>query len=182
MSELTATIQVYALSATIQTASLTASILPGGLSADVAPQSFTANIAAYNITASVTAGIRGIDGLPGSAAEEISGTAGENLSALRVVRAKAGGIFYCDSSDTADADTAIGITSAAASLGATVTIRAFGEMSDNSWDWEMGKPVYFTSTGALTQTPPATGFAQIIAVPASATKINITLRNAIQLT
>ncbi len=176
--ELTATIRVYALAATINTASLTAVITPGGLTANIQPANLTATLQVYNLTAQVTAGMQGE---PGSAAEEIIAIAGENLSALTVVRAKTGGVFKCDSSNALDADTAIGITSSAAALGSNVRIRSFGAYANALWNWTMGIPIFLNSASALTQTPPAFGFVQQLAVPSSPTSIMINIKQSIKL-
>jgi len=33
------------------------------------------------------------------------------------------------------------------------------------WSWDLGKPIFFTSTGALSQAIPSTGFVQQVGVP-----------------
>ena len=158
---------------------MTANILPGGLTASVAPVSLTSNINVYNITASV---VSGIQGPPGASAQDGTFTAGENISALRVVRSGPSGVVYADSSDLADADMAIGISTISAVQGASVTVKSGGLMTDVSWNWTLDKPIYFTSTGALTQTAPTTGFSQQVATPATATTINVNINQSIKLT
>lgn len=108
-------------------------------------------------------------------------TAGENLSALRVVKIESGQAFYADSSDATDRNKVLGITTQAADAGDQISIQTAGEFEDGVWSWTVGTPIFFNSSGALTQTPPSSGFLQAVANPITATKVWIQLQPSILL-
>lgn len=108
-------------------------------------------------------------------------TAGEALGGHRVVIASNGEAFYADSTDTDDVGLVRGITVGAVSSGATATIQVYGPMIEPTWNWTPDLPIYFTSTGVLTQTIPTSGFLQQVAVAETATKIFIDLQTPIVL-
>lgn len=74
-----------------------------------------------------------------------------------------------------DADLLAGITSAAGVLGSTVDVTVKGLMSEPSWNWTPGQPVFIGSLGVLTQIPSTTGLIRRIAWAVSATEINVDL-------
>lgn len=106
-------------------------------------------------------------------------TAGQALSALRVVRLVGGSAVYANSSDAAQAGQAVGVTTQAAAFGAVVSVRRDGRISDSSWNWTYGNPVYFNSAGALTQSPPTTGFIQVVGYPLGATELIVNFEQPI---
>ena len=103
-------------------------------------------------------------------------TAGENLGGHRVVIASNGEAFYADSSDADDVGLVRGITVGAANDGDLATVQVYGPMVEPSWTWTPDLPIYFTSSGVLTQTLPTSGFLQQVAVAETATKIFIDLQ------
>lgn len=88
--------------------------------------------------------------------DDVSLTAGTNLSALRAVTSDANGEAVYASNDTLANAQVIGITSNAASAGAGVTIKTSGILTDASWSWTKGT-VYLGTNGQLTQTTPSGG-------------------------
>lgn len=88
-------------------------------------------------------------------------TAGENLSALRVIRSNGSAGFYADAGTPGHADQIIGLSVTAALAGAAVTIRHDGEVQDAGLSLSAG-PIYCGAAGALTQTAPASGFVRRI--------------------
>jgi hypothetical protein len=80
--------------------------------------------------------------------------AGEDLSALRVVRLGAPGQVVLARPPELEAQAPLGITTIAANAGGTVTVRSRGELQDNSWSWSVGQPVLLGLDGALTQAQP----------------------------
>lgn len=94
--------------------------------------------------------------------QDITRTAGVNLSALRVVTLDASGnAVYATNTSVADS-VVLGVTLTAANSGAAVGIRAFGIIEDNAWSFAKG-PVFLGTNGTLTQTAP-TGGAVIVHV------------------
>ncbi|MBK8912950.1 MAG: DUF2190 family protein [Chlorobi bacterium] len=114
-------------------------------------------------------------GVPGPAgSEDITITAGESLGGHRVVTTNAAGHAIYASSATSDhAGRLLGVTTGAASSGATATIRTRGEMTEAGWAWIPGGLLYLSTNGMLSHTPPATGFAQVIGYAMTATTIFI---------
>jgi len=97
--------------------------------------------------------------------------AGENLSALRVVRGDgSGAVVYASYDDEANAGAIVGITTTAALLGDFVFVRIGGMMTDASWSWSLGT-IWLGLNGALTQTPTEAGALVPVARAISSTRI-----------
>jgi hypothetical protein len=95
-------------------------------------------------------------GLVPSGGNDITLTAGTNLSALRIVTTDANGdAVYADNS-SALLSVAIGITITSAGTGSQVTVATGGLVSDASWSWTKGS-VYLGSNGFITQAAPSGG-------------------------
>jgi hypothetical protein len=94
------------------------------------------------------------------------------ISGHRVVRATADGkVGYASSANPGDAQLIIGISMNAAADGDTVNVHYIGPITEPSWAWAPNMPVYCGIDGALTQTPPTSGFILIIGAAISATAI-----------
>jgi hypothetical protein len=104
--------------------------------------------------------------------------AAETLSGHRVVVANNGAARYPVRLDNGDADAVIGITLNAAVAGQPVVVQASGEMTESSWNWAAG-PIWVGDNGMLTQTPPTSGWVQIIATAIAPNKIIISPRQSI---
>lgn len=107
--------------------------------------------------------------------------AGENLGGQRLVVLRNGQLFYADTTDTADLGLVIGMTVAAATTGQDTQVQFLGDLTEPSWSWTVGSPVYFNASGVPTQTQPVSGFSQIVGFASAATKIYIQLREPIAL-
>lgn len=88
--------------------------------------------------------------------QDLTLSAGENLSALRAVTTNSSGEAAYASNDTLANAQVVGITLGAASSGQSVGVKTFGTMSDNGWTWTKGA-VYLGTNGTLTQTAPSGG-------------------------
>lgn len=66
-----------------------------------------------------------------------------------------------------------GISTGAADSGSPITAQAFGVMTEPSWTWTAGNPVYAAANGTLTQTVPTTGFLLTLGIALSATALLI---------
>ena len=103
-------------------------------------------------------------------------TAGESLSALRAVTVGSDGrVIYADVMDVATRNV-IGVTETAAAEDATVRIRHQHHLTDSSWSWTPGQPVYVGAGGVLTQTPPSATYIVHVGVAISATSIFIDIQ------
>jgi hypothetical protein len=110
----------------------------------------------------------------------LSKVAGEALSGHRmVVLNSAGKAVYADNTTMTHVSKVLGMTVGSAVLDAAIDILRWGELEEPSWSWTLDLPIFLSTSGLLTQTPPTTGFSQIIGFPVSATKAYISLREPI---
>lgn len=107
--------------------------------------------------------------------------AGENLGGHRLVILRNGKLFYADTTDSLDLGLVVGMTVTSASTGQDTQVQFLGDLTEGSWSWTIGSPVYFDASGVPTQTQPSSGFSQIIGFASTATKIYIQLREPIAL-
>lgn len=107
-------------------------------------------------------------------------TAGETLSGNRVVAIVDNEAFYASHDNPDHLHLVRGITVAAAMVGSQACIQIDGPMSEPGWNWTPKLPLYLSTNGNLTHTPPTTGFSQQIAVADTATRIHINPKIPIQ--
>lgn len=149
-------------------------VLYNALTLDVVTQ--TANVDVVTNTLSLDVASGGI--VPANI--DLAAEAAINLSALRVVRLDAANKAVYADNDTAANANAVGITTSAATAGATAAIRYAGLLEDLGWAWTQG-PIYIGTSGTLTQTAPAGGLiVREVARAISATKIIIDIEPLIQ--
>jgi hypothetical protein len=109
----------------------------------------------------------------GSSSTTIEAIADGTVNGHRAVRVTGSGrVALADSSDPATAGTVIGISLTAAFDGQPVTVQVIGEIIEPTFNFTPG-PVYFNAIGALTQTIPASGYVQPIAVALDTTEISV---------
>lgn len=97
------------------------------------------------------------------------------LQPFRAVQIVAGGINYASIDDTTSQVNAIGVIGVGASSGSQSSICWGGPITNTingtgGWNWALGTPVYLSTNGNLTQTPPPanSGFTRVIGIPLSA--------------
>lgn len=117
---------------------------------DIVEQNVNVNTVNQSVTLDIASG-----GLV-PISDDVSLTAGENLSALRAVTSNASGQAVYASNNTLANAQVIGITSNAASSGGGVTIKTSGIMTDSNWAWTKGT-VFLGTNGTLTQSAPTSG-------------------------
>lgn len=129
----------------------------------------------------IISGDQGPPGVDGSAT--FSDIAGENLSALRVVRRNptTGLIEYADKDSLSEVQSVVGITTTAALSASSVTIRYIGEMQDNSWAWDTSGSLdlFLGDDGAIVSTAPSSGYFLKIGSITESDRININIGEAI---
>lgn len=86
----------------------------------------------------------------------------ENVGGNRVVRVAIGGVAYADSANILHANLVVGVTMDAASAGTQVRVQTTGEMTEPSWNWTPGEPVFNSINGTLTQASPSDGYSLIV--------------------
>jgi hypothetical protein len=98
-------------------------------------------------------------------------TAPSGISAYRAAADVAGAAQLADSSDVSQVGRVLGIVTAAAVPGSLATVQFAGQVTFNGWNWDLTKPVFLGLAGALTQTAPNSGFAQVMGTPISSTTL-----------
>lgn len=95
----------------------------------------------------------------------------------RVVAVNSNGkVVLGDYENISQVDRIVGIALTTAALGNNVIVQKLGKMVNVAWDWEVGKGIFFTSAGVLTQTVPDAGFWMNVAKVINPTTIEILLR------
>ena len=112
----------------------------------------------------VAAATLGLQGPPGAGLTVIAAVA---LGGHRVVTANG---LHCD---PAEADLAIGITTGAAASGQSASVLPSGPMTEASWTWTPGLPLFIGTSGVLTHTAPPGGKVRRVAFALTPTLINI---------
>jgi len=124
-------------------------------------------------------GVQGPAGAPGQGAVELlTRIAGENLGGHRaVIVDNDNKVYYGDRTNLAHMYKVVGITRGAANIGTNVEIQTYGLMTELSWNWIAGQPIFLGTNGLLTQIPPTNGFLLIIAKALTNTDIFISVKN-----
>lgn len=123
----------------------------------------------------------GPPGAPGPAGgAAVQRLAGESLSALRMVYELDGQVFVLSSADAAHIDLLLGLALTAAPAGNATNIQLIGAVDDAAWSWTPG-PIWLGINGALTQTPPASGFDVRLGAAVSATRVILNIEEAVRL-
>lgn len=131
----------------------------------------------------VAVGAQGPQGIPGAGggSSDILKVATTALGGQRVVISDgASNAAYASNQVLAHRDFVLGVTTGAASAGATVTVKRSGEMTEPTWSWSVGN-VWLGVNGLLTQTPPVPPalFSRIIGTAIAPTVVRIDLREPI---
>lgn len=109
-------------------------------------------------------------------------TAGAALGGHRVVHLdSAEKAQYASNAVAEHALITLGMTIGAATLNAPVDVLRSGDITEPSWNWTLGQPVYLADNGLITQTPPGAPalFQRIIGFPMTATKLYLSFRDPI---
>lgn len=101
---------------------------------------------------------------------------GETISALKVVYINNSKVYIASSGEVSQSFKIFGIAITTADVDEFGYIQRIGEMSDNSWNWNVSKPIFLGENGSLTQIPPTTGFVCQVAIPVSNTKIIVSIK------
>ena len=162
--------------------SIDASIDNQSIQTELVKQNINANIDKQEVIASINGAIVSIVGQDTKQVfSEI--ITGEAISALKVLRNDiTNTAFIADSSDTSEQNRIIGISRTAASSGFNIEYIMSGELEDSSWSWDVSKPIFFNTSGTLTQTPPISGISTMVAVPITNKKIKVKIDQGIKLT
>lgn len=138
------------------------------------------NIDLTTLSLDLNFGLPGPAGPAGPAGGEASiYTAAVILGGHRVVYLTSSATLdYADSTNPAHANLVIGITLDAAASGAPVSVQHDGLLIDPSFTFTVGM-VYVGTNGMMTQTPPTSGFLQVVGIAINATTLFVNLQEPI---
>lgn len=120
----------------------------------------------------VTTGLIGPPGPTGpSGSANVTGMAVQPVSALRAISRIGTGVEHTDVSSLNSLSKFEGVSINAAGVGFEVTIFKSGLLTDVSWNWTDGLPIFIGAGGVLTQTPSALIASQEVAIAVSPTSI-----------
>lgn len=120
----------------------------------------------------VSGGVQGPRGIPGASTQYETHVAGIILGGNRAVTVDASGALVYPNTATTTSFV-VGITTGSAVVGAEVAVQIAGTMTEASWNWTPGEPVFVGIAGVLTQTVPITGQILKVGVATTPTKIFI---------
>lgn len=109
-----------------------------------------------------------------------TGTAAEDLGGHRAVYEAADGLRYASATDTANADAVLGITTGAATTGATARYRYDGELTFPATPFTPQNPVWLGESGQLTQTPPTSALSIIVGIAKTDSILQINIQQPIE--
>lgn len=124
-------------------------------------------------------GIQGVQGEPGEGGigGTINLTAAAIVSGHRVIATDENGeAIYADKGTPSHVGRVLGISMNAATVGASVAVKTFGEFSEPTWAWNAGEPIYLGANGVLTQTPPLAGILLEVAFALTSTSIFVSIK------
>ena len=91
-----------------------------------------------------------------------------------VVTNSDGDIIYADKDAIFDGKRVIGITTQSALTGTQCALAIGGnEIYNDSWTWDINKPIYLGDDGILLQVPPTEGFVLILGIPLEEKSIRV---------
>lgn len=90
-----------------------------------------------------------------------------------------GNVILADHTDELMADRILGIGLSPAGIGGTVLVQSLSQLTYVSWNWDVGKGIFFDSDGILTQDVPLYGFIINVAKPVNSTTIEILIRQPV---
>lgn len=105
--------------------------------------------------------------------------AGRNVSGHRVMKATEGLADYASSAIIGDANLILGISKGAALVGDPVTIQTEGMMTEPSWNWDVGVPIFNGVDGLLTQVSATEGYSLVVGIPITPTTILVSVKQPI---
>lgn len=117
-------------------------------------------------------GGQGPQGIQGESSNTIPMIAGSNLNGHIAVSTNSFGKVIAPTL-IEDTTVILGIITSAYSADDVVSVQITGTITEPSWNWTLGLPIFVGPNGTLTQTPPSTGVLQIIAYPILSNRILI---------
>jgi hypothetical protein len=98
-----------------------------------------------------------LDYYESSSVESFKKIASENISALKLVYADVLNCYLADNSDELKTSV-IGVALNGANIGEEVEIKTSGELKDIFFNFSIGEKLFLGANGAITNTPPSSGY------------------------
>ena len=120
--------------------------------------------------------------ITGGSANNMSGiyVASEILGGHRIVRSTgAGEVGYASSDGVGHGDDTVGLTTAAVGFGESVQVTHFGYVQFGGWSWTQGQPIFLGTNGLMTQTPPESGFVQVVGHAADTDTVFVSIESPV---
>lgn len=120
--------------------------------------------------------------ITGGSANNMSGiyVASEILGGHRIVRSTgAGEVGYASSDGAGHGDDTVGLTTAAVGFGESVQVTHFGYVQFGGWSWTQGQPIFLGTNGLMTQTPPESGFVQVVGHAADTDTVFVSIESPV---
>lgn len=105
--------------------------------------------------------------------------AGEEITQGKVVACIGGEFFHADNTNLAMTNAIVGVAMATYPLGGTAQVLQIGKVENIGWTWTPDLPLFLSTDGDMTQTPPITGFSIIIGTAITATEINFEIKTPV---
>jgi hypothetical protein len=103
----------------------------------------------------------------------VEATAGGAVTAFRAGAVVSGAAVHADNTIAGHKGLLRGVFRSSKSVGETAQLQVLGPMRNTDWTWTAGLPIFVGPAGVLTQTMPAVGWLQQIAIADSATLIYV---------
>lgn len=144
----------------------------GVLAAPQSPVNLTAVIGPQNIAVQLV-GTQGPAGVSGSGTKQY--LAAENIGGQKAVYQSSTGLRVASVASRASSEV-IGITTGAVSIGALANVQTQDEITEVTWLWVQGQPVWLGVDGSLTQSISANTVQVEVGVAVSPTKILVNVQ------
>jgi hypothetical protein len=131
----------------------------------------------------VTAGTQGIPGVPGTSPNAFNNIQTDiELSGIKLLIKTDIGLGYCDAENTLHLNRVLGFSDGNYSIGQYPTIIEDGELTNPSWNFILGWPVFAGVNGEVVQEVlPSYSFHQIVGTPISSNTLRVHIHKPIQI-
>lgn len=107
--------------------------------------------------------------------DDVINNTGSPISALRIVYMISDSEVALADPSAYDTSNVAGVVVDAIADGSAGTIIQSGVLTDSSWSWIPGEPLFLSASGIITQTPPTTGYSVIVGTAINATTMQVKL-------
>lgn len=121
---------------------------------------------------------RGVRGLQGVSGDVLIINAAESIPGERIVTLNSSGLLVLASPGRS---IPLGISTNAGNIGEPVTVRIAGRFQSNALALTPALLVFLAASGTLTQTPPASGFSQVVGYATDANTLILNIQSPIQI-